>query len=149
MGLGGDSRCGSRAAAAALLAAAAVSLLLPSFAHAGEAPASDSVPAVGGNSIVVEVHSNYFSPSEVHVAPGDVVVWKIVDGGHTVTAAGERFDFYLNRYLKAGETVGYKTMVNETIRYFCRPHGDPQGSGMSGVIVVGSGQTSSNLPSPA
>lgn len=102
--------------------ALAVVLVLPSAsALAQEAPA-------------VNMQAASFNLTEVHIQPGQSVVWNNASGAeHTVTADDGSFD--------SGdvETGGEYTMQFNavgTYPYFCQYHGGPGGVGMSGVIIV-------------
>jgi plastocyanin len=89
--------------------------------------------AQGSDSTVTMINDT-FDRTEVHVAPGQRVVWKNPDvDTHSVTADDGSFDSgdvdTGGQYTRAFGAPG-------TYPYFCVYHGGPGGDGMSGVIVV-------------
>lgn len=96
----------------------------------------------------VGVHSNFYDPRVIYIAPGDTVVWNAIAGGHTVTADDGRFDFFPTRTLDRGSSVRWTFVAEETVAYHCRVHGATGGRGMSGLVVVGSGGPAPT-PSPS
>lgn len=82
----------------------------------------------------VTMTSEAFDPVEVHITPGQTVLWKNPNFlTHTVTADDSSFD--------SGDlgTGGQFMMSFDTpgaYPYYCQYHGGPGGEDMSGVIVV-------------
>jgi len=85
----------------------------------------------------VRVRNNYFDPQQLRIDVGETVTWRVIEGGHTVTAEDGRFDFHSNRLLNQGEAVQHTFTENETLYYHCKVH---RGN-MFGVIIVGTGST--------
>jgi plastocyanin/nitrous oxidase accessory protein NosD len=93
---------------------------------------------------VVDIGNNYFLPRELRVDPGDTVMWKAGENGHTVTADDASFDFYPVRTLNRGETVQWTFLTEGRFAYHCRVHGP---AGMTGEIAVG-GPAPTPAPTP-
>ncbi len=83
----------------------------------------------------VNMNSDTFDRTEVHIAPGQTVVWNNPDADtHTVTTDdGVTFD---SGDVPNGGQFSYEFDTPGTFAYFCQYHGGPGGEGMSGVIVV-------------
>lgn len=90
----------------------------------------------------VTVSSLSFSPSTVDVDVGDTVTWTVAQGAgiHTVTADGGAFD---SGFIGGGDTFSFTFDEPGTYPYFCEVHGQA----MSGVVIVGSGPTTSSSTS--
>jgi plastocyanin/peptidoglycan hydrolase-like protein with peptidoglycan-binding domain len=84
--------------------------------------------------IRVSVVDNSFSPRDITVQQGDVVVWTN-NGGmvHTVTADDGSFD---SGSLLSGQSFSVTFTGVGSVQYYCRPHGGPGGAGMSGSVTV-------------
>ncbi|MFA6050318.1 MAG: IPT/TIG domain-containing protein [Candidatus Paceibacterota bacterium] len=83
----------------------------------------------------VSITNNTFTPQTVSINPGDTVTW--TNNGthaHTVTADNGNFNSGL---LQPGQSYSYTFSSSGTVRYYCIPHGGPNGSGMSGIVSVG------------
>jgi len=102
--------------------ALAVVLVLPNAsALAQEAPA-------------VDMQAASFNLTEVHIQPGQSVVWSNASGAqHTVTADDGSFD---SGDVQPGDQYMMQFNAVGTYPYFCQYHGGPGGVAMSGVIVV-------------
>lgn len=83
---------------------------------------------------VVTISNFSFSPNVLTIQAGDTVIWQNVQGHHDVVADDSSFSSgppamapwtYSRSFATAGE-----------FRYFCSPHGGPNGQGMSGRIIV-------------
>jgi plastocyanin len=96
------------------------------------AAAALAVPALAGagSQSTVEAAGTDFTPKKVKVGTGDKVVWKAVEGTHTVTFSDGVLDKPLDATHKA---VRRKFSQPGTYRYHCRFHGDV---GMKGKVVV-------------
>jgi plastocyanin len=71
-----------------------------------------------------------FKPRALTVQKGDRVVWKWINGSHTVTFRKGPYDKTLNR----AHPRRVRTFKRRgTFRYYCRPH---RALGMRGKIVV-------------
>jgi plastocyanin len=78
---------------------------------------------------------NYsFDPAVITVTVGTTVVWTNKDNvSHTVTSDTGLFDSGL---LANAGTFSFTFAQAGTYPYYCRPHGGPGGTGMSGKIIV-------------
>lgn len=84
----------------------------------------------------VQVFSFSYSPRFLTIAPGDTVVWTNMGGAHNVSADNGAFR---NEVSSSAWTLSHTFTTPGEFRYFCEPHGGPDGVGMSGRIdVVGS-----------
>ena len=101
------------------VAAAALAALVLTLGGAGPAGA-------GSGRTVVKAKDFEFSPDKVTVQVGTKVVWKQIQGDHTVTKGG------FEQLLAEGNA---KRVFNQrgTWRYYCRFHRD---DGMKGKVVV-------------
>jgi len=82
----------------------------------------------------ISMNSASFDRTEVHVAPGQTVVWNNPnDQVHTVTADDGSFD---SGDVATGSQFMMQFDAPGMFPYFCQYHGGPGGEGMSGVIVV-------------
>lgn len=88
-------------------------------------------------SATVQIRDNSFTPNEVHIDPGDSVVWHYNQGRsvHDVTS-DERGEFSSGD-MRPGSTYEHRFPEEGYYPYFCRYHGGRGGAGMSGLIVVG------------
>jgi len=85
-----------------------------------------------------------FEPEGITVAVGSTIVWKQIGlQPHSVTAADETFDSSPNcSPIKTdkclGQGDGYRVEFTEpgSYDYYCRVHGLPDGTGMTGTITV-------------
>ncbi len=85
-----------------------------------------------GNTI--NMNSETFDRTEVHIAPGQTVIWNNPNSDtHTVTADDGSFD---SGDVATGDQYTMEFDTPGTYPYFCQYHGGPGGDGMSGVIVV-------------
>jgi plastocyanin len=93
------------------------------------------LPATSGAaSQKVDVRDNYFVPQEVHIDPGDSVVWTNV-GARTHTVTSDTGDFESGT-MDSGESFTHTFQEEGYYYYHCRFHGGRQ-SGMWGVVIVG------------
>jgi plastocyanin len=127
--------------------------IVPLVVAAMAAVVTTLVPTVGAGAdtsgaIVVVRDSNY-TPSQVGIRPGDVVIWTRPDGvtlTHSVTSDDGRFDAELTDQRR---NVGFRFQEAGTYAYHCKFHGSPGGGGMAGVIVVeGDSTTTTTAPGP-
>lgn len=91
------------------------------------------VPARGAT-VNVSVGGAYFtfSPFEVHIHPGDTVIWKNQGGFHNVKADDGSFG---SAQSSAAWTFSHTFTALGTVGYHCEVHGGP-GTGMFGTVVV-------------
>jgi len=93
------------------------------------------LPAAHAATANVSVVDNSFIPSELHVDPGDTVVWENKGfQNHTVSSEDKLFD---SGFLSRGEKFSRTFNKEGFFFYFCKLHGAAGGIGMSGVVVVG------------
>jgi len=82
----------------------------------------------------INMNADTFDLTEVHIAPGQTVLWNNPDiRTHTVTADDNSFD--------SGDVTPSTQFSMEfdapgAYPYYCQYHGGPGGDAMSGVIVV-------------
>jgi LPXTG-motif cell wall-anchored protein len=84
----------------------------------------------------VSVKDNMFDPKTITVNVGDTVNWQYAgQNEHTVQADDGSFD---SGDLKTGEKTSFSFTFSKagTFAYYCKYHGGPGGTGMSGTIVV-------------
>ncbi len=85
-------------------------------------------------SATINMNADTFDQTEVHIAPGQTVVWNNPDiPTHTVTADDTSFD---SGVVTPGTQFSMEFDTPGTYPYYCQYHGCPGGDGMSGVIVV-------------
>lgn len=101
-------------------------------------PATQVQDQVGDNAErMVEVLDSKFGPEEIIIQPGTTVVWNQTGSiSHTVTADQGLFD---SGNMEQGDTFSFTFEEEGTYLYYCDYHGGPDGKGMSGVVIVGSG----------
>jgi len=95
----------------------------------------DGTPVVTANA--VGVVNNEFVPKEIRVTPGTTVIWTKLQGTHTVTAVETGPDG--NPIFDANPIEGSFSYVFDTPGthpYFCRFHGNEDGEGMAGTVIV-------------
>jgi plastocyanin len=107
---------------------------------------------VGAATVNVGIFDNFYAPPTATVNQGDTVHWMSAATNanpHTVTADDGSFDSGLDTPINPGGSYDhtFNNPPGTTIRYFCRFHGAPGGIGMSGVIVVAAGGTTTTIPS--
>ena len=104
-----------------------VALALCLLAPVGSAFAQDA-------DATVDMSSISFKPAEVHILPGQTVLWTNSDPfQHTVTADDGSFDSGL---VDPGGAVAMGFDAPGVYQYYCQPHGAAGLVGMSGVVVV-------------
>lgn len=87
--------------------------------------------------IVVNLVDNKFEPSELTIKAGTTVIFtNIGNRTHTVTADNGLFN---SGRMSSGATFEYTFTEPGEYPFYCEPHGDPGGEGMSGVIIVTAG----------
>ncbi len=125
-GCGGASYAAPPAQAPARSAApAATPATLPSTGAGGQA---------AGQTMKVSISNFAFAPKTLTVGPGTTVEWQNDDSAaHTVTADNGAFD---SGNLNQGASFKFTFAKAGTYAYYCRYHGGPGGTGMSGQIIV-------------
>jgi len=97
---------------------------------------SMSVAFAGGTTKNVSIGGNFFSPQSIAISLGDVVHFTWQDGGHSTTSdATSGPDSWNSGVIGAGSTFDVSIDNPGTHRYYCQPHGGPNGVGMSGQIL--------------
>jgi len=92
----------------------------------------------------VAVVDTAFDPSRISISRGAEVVWKQTGGlPHSVTASDESFDSHpdcspisVDDCTAEGDTFSFTFEEAGSYDYYCRVHGLPNGTGMSGTVVV-------------
>ena len=104
-----------------------VALALCLLAPAGSAFAQDAAATVDMSSV-------RFNPPEVHIQPGQIVLWTNSDPfQHTVTADDGSFDSGL---IDPGASFSQEFDAPGVYQYYCQPHGAAGLNGMAAVVVV-------------
>lgn len=93
------------------------------------------------DTIVIDVKSNFFSPTDVTVKPGDTVRWVFDQGVHTTTSSTGLWD---SGVLSPGSTFEYTFNTVGDFAYICTLHLDC--CGMEGTVHVS--QPTRPRPSP-
>jgi plastocyanin len=111
------------------------------------APAARPASAATNRVVLADMR---FTPAQLEIEVGDVVVWEAADNGHTVTARDGSFDSSPGGLMDQGDEFRWRFRVPGTYAYFCRVH---QGRGMQGQVFVvdpfGPSTTTSTTPRPA
>lgn len=92
-------------------------------------PAAQATP----KTVVVEMTSNEFKPKELKIEVGTTVVWKNASGSHNVIADDSGYE---SPIMQPGEEYKRTFDKEGTYKYYCAIHGEMDGKGMSGVIIV-------------
>jgi plastocyanin len=82
---------------------------------------------------MVEVRSDFYTPSTLTIDAGDRVIWQRVDGFHSVTADESTFDQPAGN---AWNTFSHTFTIPGEYLYYCTAHGGPDGVGMAGKVIV-------------
>ena len=93
------------------------------------APAKPEAPLVA----TVTVQNFTFEPSELKIKVGTTVTWTDTGGRHTVESAD---GFLKSDTLIAGQTYQKTFDKPGTYEYFCGNHGNKNGTGMVGRVIV-------------
>ncbi len=96
-------------------------------------PGDDTAAPPGPGITNVLLKNFAFNPTPVSIKVGDTIHWIWQEDDHSVTADAGDFD---SGVLNNGATFDRMFMTAGTFRYFCKIHGGPAGSGMSGQVVV-------------
>ncbi|PHI18709.1 hypothetical protein CEQ90_16755, partial [Lewinellaceae bacterium SD302] len=98
---------------------------------------SFEVSPAGGGVHNVNVGGDFFSPEQITIEVGDLVRWSWIDGGHTTTSDATSGPDSWNSGLRGNGATFEVNITNPGLhRYYCIPHGGPNGAGMSGQIVA-------------
>jgi plastocyanin len=98
--------------------------------------ASFAVPAVAATQ-TVSIRDNSFTPEEVHVDPGDSVIWSFANGRNRHRVQSDERGQFDSGEMTSGDTFTHAFDKEGYYFYYCRYHGAPRGVGMSGVVIVG------------
>ena len=131
---GGDSAGGSKASDSA-----SVSPATPSTPSASEAPSDEA-----GAEASAEIIDTDFRPVRLVVSAGTTVTWEQTgDQPHSVSSNDEAFDSSpkcsptaSDMCLGEGDVFTFTFEEAGTFKYYCRVHGLPDGTGMTGAVVV-------------
>lgn len=121
----------------ARVALALTALLVPAVLTATGSSAADVV--------TVAVRDFSFDPQTIETPAGAVVTWHVVEGNHTVTADDASYD---SGVLGTDMTFSHRFVEPGLYRYRCTFHGNPDGTGMSGLVRVLSAPTPSTTQPP-
>jgi plastocyanin len=84
--------------------------------------------------VTVDMKNLAFAPIEVHISPGQTVLWTNSDPlQHTVTADDASFDSAL---VDPGDTFSQSFDAPGSYQYYCVPHGSAGLHGMAATIIV-------------
>lgn len=93
-----------------------------------------AVAVAQGADATINMNQTSFDKAEVHVAPGQIVLWSNPNGpAHTVTADDGSFN---SGDVTPGASFSMEFDTPGSYPFYCEYHGDVGGVGMSGVIVV-------------
>ncbi|MCO6489784.1 MAG: PKD domain-containing protein [Phaeodactylibacter sp.] len=96
-----------------------------------------SVNIADGNTQVIQVGDNFFAPQNATITVGDVVEFQWVGDGHSTTSDATAGPDSWNSGIIGFGAVYTVNITNPGVhRYYCIPHGGPNGQGMSGMIVA-------------
>ena len=92
----------------------------------------------------VRIVDTAFQPEDLTVGVRSTIVWKQIGlQAHSVTAADESFDsspscspIRTDKCLGEGDDFSVEFTEPGSYDYFCRVHGLPDGTGMTGIITV-------------
>ncbi len=108
-----------------------------------------SISSSGGTTHTVDVGDDFFSPNNLTITVGDMVDFVWVGDGHSTTSdATSGPDSWNSGVIGFGSNYQVNIVNPGVHRYYCIPHGGPNGTGMSGILVAncpGGGQFSLNL----
>ena len=98
----------------------------------------------GGGNVRARVIDTDFLPATIEISQGTTVSWRQVgDQPHSVTAADGSFDsspecgpLDSDRCMGMDDTFAHAFETRGTLAYYCRVHGLPDGTGMTGTVVV-------------
>lgn len=96
-----------------------------------------AAPGDSGGTASVSIQSISFLPGEITIPPGTTVTWSNdVSVLHTVTADDGTFD---SGTMDQGAIFSWTFDEPGEYLYYCRFHGGPDGTGMSGIVIVEEG----------
>ena len=95
-------------------------------------PGDDAAVPAGPGATKVLLKNFAFNPTPVSIKVGDTIHWIWQEDDHLVTADAGDFD---SGVLNNSSTFDYMFMTAGTFRCFCKIHGGPAGSGMSGRVA--------------
>jgi plastocyanin len=121
----------ARGAAISILVAATV--FIPMFPAQAGGGACHGLPVTDARGSTVEAKDYCFTPTVLHIQPGQSVTWVNRDAeAHVV--AGSNLAWGSSDSFLEGKTVTYRFTQDGVYPYFCTLH-----VGMTGAVVVGSG----------
>ncbi len=96
-----------------------------------------NINVAGGGAHIVQVGDNFFSPQNTTINIGDAVEFQWVGDGHSTTSdAASGPDSWNSGVIGFGSVYTVNIANPGVHRYYCIPHGGPNGQGMSGMIVA-------------
>lgn len=84
----------------------------------------------------VSIRDNFFTPKEVHIDPGDSVVWTH-EGTRVHTVISDIKGEFRSGDLRSGDTFSHTFKEEGTFYYHCKYHGGKGQVGQWGVVIVG------------
>ena len=99
--------------------------------------------SVEGQDVVVEMYDNRYQYTEIHVPVGGTVTF--VGAGNNPHNAVDSDggwsteDVFGSLEQKKGDEATLTYNTAGTFNFYCTFHGNPQGAGMAGVLIVGDG----------
>jgi plastocyanin len=98
---------------------------------------SMNISYLGGTPHTVTIGDNFFNPQVTTITIGSPVIFQWSAGGHTSTSdVTTGPDSWNSGELGGGASYTVNITNPGTHRYYCIPHGGPNGAGMSGMIVA-------------
>lgn len=103
----------------------------------------DSADVIEGHDVVVEMYDNRYQYNEIRIPVGGSVTWLGAGANpHNAVAADESWStesvFGSLEQLEGDAAVLTYDQPGEYV-FFCTLHGNAQGAGMAGVLIVGDG----------
>jgi plastocyanin len=93
------------------------------------------IPLGGQTKHIIEVSDFEFTPSDINITVGDTVLWQWIEGMHTTTSDAvtgpDTWDAIIDQF---NPTFSIVITAPGLHRYYCIPHGGPNGIGMAGTI---------------
>jgi len=94
-----------------------------------------TIPLAGQTKHIVEVSDFVFTPSDINITVGDTILWQWIEGMHTTTSdvvsGPDTWDTIIDQF---NPTFSIVITTPGLHRYYCIPHGGPNGVGMAGTI---------------
>ncbi|MGE5681421.1 MAG: T9SS type A sorting domain-containing protein [Bacillota bacterium] len=90
----------------------------------------------------IQVANFSFTPKDITITAGDTVTFVWISGSHTTTSDSTSGPDSWNSEINSSVPVFKKVILYPGLhRYYCIPHGGPNGAGMSGTITAAANPT--------